>query len=672
MSKSKDKIKRKIENLRREIEEHNRLYYVEDRPIISDAEYDALMHELQELEAQHPELRSSESPTQKVGGAIRSDFKKVKHSTKMMSLDNAFDEDDLRAFEKRAIRAFGTDKIPWSYFAEHKMDGLAVEIVYKDGKLIQASTRGDGAVGEEITANVKTIKVIPKQLKRDLSVEVRGEVYLEKKDFQRLNQERAEDGEILFANPRNAAAGSLRQLDSKITASRPLKMFCYALGSSPVDKVKTQMELLEFLEELGLPTNKTRRHCKSIEEVVRFYIETAEGREKLPFEIDGIVVKINEFKFQEELGTTSKSPRWAIAYKFESPIAATILKEVDFQVGRTGVITPVAVLEPVHIGGVQVQSATLHNEDEIKRLGVRQGDKVEVTRAGDVIPKVLSVKEKKKDSKPIHFPKLCPSCQTELTRRPDMAAWYCPNWRACPAQIEGRLIHFVSKDALDIEGLGPQWINIFLKEKLIQKASDIFSLKKEEFLKLDRMGEKSASNMIAAIKKSRETTLPRALYALGIPHVGQSIAQKISRHLNKLEDVLNVKAEDLEAMEDIGEIVSQSIVEYAKKLKPEIEKLGQILHIQSVKKIQEGPWKDKSFVLTGTLSSMTRSEAKDKIEARAGQVLSSVSKKTDVVIVGEDPGSKYSKAQKLGITVWTEDQFLKELEVETVVISEKA
>jgi len=657
------KLLKRYRELRQEIERHNRLYYEKDQPEILDKEYDALMLELKGLEAEHPQLIEADSPTRVVGGSTRSDFKKIRHHVPMMSLDNAFSEEDLKDFETRALRNFGAKKIPWTYFVEHKMDGLALEVVYEKGELVRASTRGDGETGEDVTANVLTIKSLPKKLKHKLNLELRGEVFLEKADFESLNKTRQAQDESPFANPRNAAAGSLRQLDPSVTAKRALKIFLYGFGQKLDIVANSQMELMSFLDLHELPTNSNRLHSSSLNEVIEFYKDLTNKRTKLPFEIDGIVVKVNEFQFQEELGLTAKSPRWAIAFKFDSPIAYTTLEEVEFQVGRTGVITPVAVLTPVAIGGVKVSSASLHNEDEIKRLNVKIGDEVSLTRAGDVIPKVLSVRAHNKNSRPINFPKVCPSCDQKLIRPEEMAAWYCPNWEGCPAQIEGRLIHFVSKDTLNMDGLGPQWIHIFLEKKLIQKPSDLFSLKKSQLMELDRMGDKLATNILAAIENSKNTSLARAIYGLGIPHVGETLARKIAEHLNSLEDLITIDLGTLKQIEDIGEVVSLSILNFVKRLKTEIKALSKILEFKRTEgPALDGPFKGLSFVLTGTLTTLTREAAKEQIEAKAGKVLSSVNKSTNILVVGADAGSKLEKAKKLGIEIWNEKTFLNRLE----------
>lgn len=653
-------IERKINRLREDLARHNRLYYEQDQPEITDVAYDALVKELEALEAAYPELSSKDSPSQTVSGRARSDFKKITHNTKMLSLDNAFSTEDLASFEKRALRIAGADKPSWTYLVELKMDGLAVELVYKKGVLVEGSTRGDGQVGEDITENLKALKSIPNKLKKALDLEVRGEIFIELKDFQKLNEARAKNDEPPFANPRNAAAGSLRQLDVSVTASRPLKIYCYGQGQALDNPARSQNEVLQFYDKTGLPTNSRRKLCKNLKEVAAFYEKAKAAREKLPFEIDGTVVKINEFSFQEELGTTAKAPRWAIALKFESIVQRTVLKGVDFQVGRTGTITPVAILEPVQIGGVTVSSASLHNADEIERLGVKIGDEVEVTRAGDVIPKVLRV-HKKLGQKKIRFPSDCPSCSQKLQREKDMAAWRCLNWSDCPAQKEGRIRHFISKDAINIDGLGPQWISIFLEKNLIKEASDLFALRKEDLTPLDRMGDKSAQNIIDAIQSSRKTSLARGLYALGIPHVGQTLSAKLATHFSSLGELMKVSAETLEETDDIGAVVAESIVKFRSKLGAEVKKLDEILSFEKKKKATKGPWSKMSFVLTGSLQSMTRSEAKEKIESKGGGVLSAVSKKTSVVIVGDEAGSKKTKAEKLGLEIWDESQFLKQL-----------
>lgn len=662
-SKYPKRLEEKAKKLRETIAHHNRLYHELDQPEISDQEFDALMEELKQIESQYPELATSDSPTQQVGGSVRPEFSKVEHEFPMYSLDNAFNEEDVQSFESRALRSSGRSKAPWTYLAEHKMDGLAVELVFNDGKLEVASTRGDGSIGEDITENVLTIQSLPNRIKYKDRIHIRCEVFLEKKDFAQLNESRQEEGLALFANPRNAAAGSLRQLDSRITADRPLKFFCYGAGDPYSLPVKSQQELLDFFEDLKLPINPNRVHCNTIKECISFYKKTSQARDSMNFEIDGIVLKVNEFRFQDELGYTAKSPRWAIAYKFESPVATTKLINCGFHVGRTGVITPVATLDPVSIGGVTVRSATLHNEDEIQRLQIKIGDRVEVTRAGDVIPKVLGVKKKaqEKSRKQIRFPSSCPSCGSKLERDKDMAAWRCHNWGACPAQLEGRIVHFISKDALNIDGLGPQWINIFLQQGLIKTASDLFRLKEGDLLPLERMGGKLAKKIIQSIQRSKKTTLAKAIFALGIPHIGQTLAEKIAGQLNSLSGLLSISEEELVEIDDVGRIVAQSLIEYREQVQKEIQELDRILELKTQKKVTDGPWLGMTFVLTGSLESFTRSEATDKIKERGAKVSSSVSKKTDVVVYGADPGSKFDKAKELGIKLWAESEFKNQL-----------
>jgi DNA ligase (NAD+) len=659
-----DSVRKRMTALRAQIAKHNQLYYEKDQPAVSDAEYDLLMRELETLESEHPELLTSDSPSLRPGGKASSDFAKVRRSLPMLSLANAFQAEEVSAFHERVGKVLGSKA--WTYFVEYKLDGLAVEIVYEKGKLVQASTRGDGLIGEDITANVLSIRGLPKTLSKPLSLEVRGEIFIEKGDFIILNQSREKEGLSLFANPRNAAAGSLRQLDPQITATRPLKIFLYGMGRRLDCPAKSQSELIEFYRSLQLPVSPTQSHVQSLDEVLSFYQNAKEARPDMDFEIDGVVVKVNEYTYHQELEATSKYPRWAIAYKFENILGRSRLLGVDFQVGRTGVITPVADLEPVSIGGVVVRSATLHNEDEILRLQLQIGDQVEVTRAGDVIPKVLRVIEKapKRLAKEIRFPEHCPSCKSELVRDPGMAAWRCPNTLLCKRQIEGGIIHFISKDALNMDGLGPQWISVFLEKDLIQTPVDLFKLKEADLLPLDRMGEKLAANIIRAIQSARKTNLSRAVYALGIPMVGETLAKKISKHLSCLADLTTLDEADLLQIPDVGETVAKSILASKPKLKKLAPALDKILQYEESAAPISDVFKGMSFVLTGSLSKFSRDEAKEKIESLGGSIGSSVSKKTSVVIVGAEPGSKFEKAQKLKIAIWTEEDFLKKLKTE--------
>lgn len=658
-SDDKSTAKVRILELRQLLERYNREYYELDNPSITDAEYDNLVEELKMLERTHPTLDEPDSPTHKVSGKARSDFAKVQHSVTMLSLENAYGADDFMAFEQRALRAAGAKAPTWTYLAEFKMDGLAIELVYERGKLVKASTRGDGDVGEDITENARTIATLPKQLAKPLNLEVRGEVFIQLDDFRTLNEQRISKEEPAFANPRNAAAGSLRQLDPAITAERPLRIFCYGIGLALDCKVHSQVELLEFFQELSLPVNTSYQICKNAEEVLGFYEGAKRIRPKLKYEIDGVVAKINEFKFQEDLGTTAKHPRWAIAIKLDAPVGVTILKNIHVQVGRTGVITPVAELEPVVVGGVTVTSSTLHNEEEIERLGLRIGDRVEMVRSGDVIPKIVKVRTADRDqlkTKPFSMPEECPSCGTKLVKVEGVVGRFCLNHDRCPAQQLERLIHFASKDALNIEGLGPQWIKGLFEKGLVTCPSDFFKLKEADFFSLERMGEKLAAKLVASIQKSRTTNLGRAIFALGIPHVGETLSHKIADQLSKLSDLTTLTEEALLKIEDVGEVVAASIQTFAKQHRAEIRRLESLLTLEA-KAPRTGPWTGQIFVLTGTLSSMTRSEAEKRIEALGGKTSSSVTKTTSRVIVGEDAGSKLEKALKLKIPIWREEEF---------------
>lgn len=657
--------KQRADELRRLIDFHNRQYYEQDAPQISDSEYDNLVQELKEIEKKFPELDDPNSPTHKVGGRARSDFAKIEHSVPMISLDNAFSEEDVRALETRALRFLKSKgSADWSYTTEYKMDGLAVELVYTKGELSLASTRGDGIIGEDITLNVLALSSIPKRLKKPLSLEVRGEIFMELADFQKLNKEREADELPAFANPRNAAAGSLRQLDPRVTAKRPLKLFVYGLGL-PLDcKAKSQDELLKFLEAVGLPVNPNHARCPNLEKVLDFYRSAQQKRASLPYETDGVVVKINEFELQNKLGTTSHHPRWAIAYKFDAPIAVTTLENIEIQVGRTGVLTPVAVLTPVNVGGVTVTSSTLHNEDEMKRLDIRIGDTVELIRSGDVIPKILKVRTEERTDKTtseFKMPDRCPSCDSPVMIEEGLVGRRCPNIIGCPAQREGRLIHFASKDALNIEGVGPQWVAQFIEKGFVHSPSDFFSVTSEQLLTLERMGEKLAQKMVASIQSRKQTTLARTIYGLGIPHVGETLAQKLAAQVHSLDGLLSISREALLEIEDVGETVADSILQFREANKKEIQKLSNILTLERPKKKSSGVWTGKNFVLTGTLESMDRSQAKEKIEALGGSVQSSVTRTTSILIAGAEAGSKLTKAQKLGIEIWDEKRFLKSL-----------
>jgi len=654
-------LKTKIENLRKQIEDHNYSYYVLDAPRISDEEYDRLFSELVQLESQHPEFQSPLSPTQKVGGKPLEKFTKVKHSQPMLSLQNVYTPEEFAAFFKRWDDSLNRS---FEVFGEPKFDGLAVELVYEKGNLVVASTRGDGEVGENVTENVKTIRSVPLHLRGNYPelLEVRGEIILMKKDFDTLNRERAKRGEPLFANPRNAAAGSIRQLDPKIAAERQLDFFAHGASSNPNSKTKTHSDLLNLFREWGLKTPPLFKVLKSLEDVEKFFMKVDSQRDALPFEIDGIVLKLNSFRDQAELGFVARSPRWAVAYKFKAQEGITELLDVVFQVGRTGVITPVAVLKPVWIGGVEVKRAGLHNQDQIDALGLKIGDSVVVKRAGDVIPDVVSVIEKKRSGKEksIHFPKKCPSCDSKIVRNEGEAAHRCPSM-ACPARLSEGLKHFCSKRAMNIEGLGDKWIDLLLEHKMIRHFSSIYDLDKNTLMKLERQGDKSAQKLVDAIEKSKETTLDRFIFALGIPLVGERTAELLAIHFGTLTHFLKASDAELTQVEEIGPTVAGRIREFLNepRNRSEIDSLlkkGVQPEKENLAENNTGPLKGKTFVITGTLPSLSRDEASLLIRKSGGKVTNSVSKQTDYLVVGEEAGSKLAKAQTLGISLLDENQ----------------
>ncbi|MCX8117180.1 MAG: NAD-dependent DNA ligase LigA [Desulfobacterota bacterium] len=658
-------IKKRIEELREEIEYHNYRYYVLDQPEISDAQYDRLMRELEELEARYPELRSPNSPTQRVGAPPLESFKIVRHTLPMLSLANAFDEKEAREFDRRVKKFLGTtDEI--AYVAEPKLDGLAVELVYEQGALVIGSTRGDGINGEDITQNLRTIKTIPllliqKELPAPERLEVRGEVIMEIEKFRALNRKREERGEPPFANPRNAAAGSVRQLDPKVTRERPLEIYCYGIGEVRGFTFKTQYEILKTLPKWGLRTNPHIRHCRHIEEVIDYYHEMNERREKLPYEIDGIVIKVDRLDLQARLGEISRSPRWALAFKFAPKQETTKILDIIVQVGRTGVLTPVAVMEPVKVGGVEVSRATLHNQDEIDRLDVRIGDTVIVQRAGDVIPEVVQVIPSRRTGreKKFRMPMKCPACGADVVK--EEALYRCIGLD-CPAQLKGRIRHFASKRAMDIDGLGVKLIDQLVDRGLVKDVADLYYLQKEDLIALERMADKSAQNIIDAIERSKTKPLGKFLYALGIHHVGETTAEDLARHFPRLEDFFGLSEEELMEVEGIGPEVSASVVRFFrdKKNRESIERLRRAgIQLIEPQPRRKGKLAGKTFVFTGKLQSFGREEARNLVESLGGQTASSVSKKVDFVVIGEDPGSKADKARQLGIHTLTEEEFKK-------------
>ena len=645
-------IKKQIESLREKLRQYNYEYHVLDAPTVSDAEYDTLLKKLIALETQYPAFQDPHSPSQKVGGSPLPKFKKYKHRQMMMGLSNVYNDEEMREVFDRWVKVLGDD---FSMVVEPKFDGLSVELVYEQGKLSVAATRGDGQTGEDVTGNVQTIAAVPLQLRAPFPelLEVRGEILLTKADFEILNKERAEQGEALFANPRNAAAGSIRQLDPKVAARRNLTLFCYGMGS-PIPGIHSHSEFLNALGGWGLKTNPLRETVKTPEAIDKFYGKIEKQRESLPYEIDGIVIKANQFRHQEELGNIARRPRWAVAYKYPAQEANTVLNAVSFQVGRTGAITPVAELEPVSIGGVEVKRASLHNEDQIQQLDLRLGDTVVVKRAGDVIPKVESVVTslRPKNAKKIHFPKKCPSCGGEIIRPEGEAAYRCFN-ASCPAKLAESLAHFVSKRAMNIDGLGEKWISQFLENGLIEGFSDLYTLTIKQLQDLERQGQKSSENLIAAIEASKEVSLGRFIYALGIPMVGERTGELLADHFGSIENFLKAKKEDLIEVEEVGEKVAEAISDYT--VNPKNQKEVKLLLKRGVKpsstsSVTKDTLKGKTFVITGTLPSLSRDEAAELIRQSGGKVTSSVSKKTDYLVLGENPGSKLKKAETLDVT----------------------
>lgn len=652
-------IQLRIEKLKSQINEANYRYYVLDSPTLSDAEYDLLFKELLKLETKHPELRDPASPTQKVGGPPLEKFTKYRHREPMLSLQNIYSEEELVDFYDRWASVIGHN---FSVMGEPKFDGLAIELVYEEGILTVASTRGDGETGENVTENVKTIRSVPLKLRGDYPklLEVRGEIIIFKKDFEELNKERAKQDEPLFANPRNAAAGSIRQLDPKIAAQRHLDLFCHSLGKIEGANLKTQVELGELFSDWGLRTHALKKELRTQKEIQRFFVEVEGLRDSLPYEIDGIVLKVNELKNQRELGFVARSPRWAVAYKFKAQEGITVLKDVHFQVGRTGVITPVAVLEPVWVGGVEVKSATLHNEDQIKALGLKIHDTVVVKRAGDVIPNIQSVITEKRTGKEktIHFPKQCPSCKDPIITSEDEVAHRCINV-ACPARLAETLKHFASKRAMNIEGLGDKWIEILLEKQLIHHFSSLYDLTPELLQTLERQGERSAQKLVDAIQKTKNNALDRFIFGLGIRFVGERTAELLAIHFRTLDKFLNATEEELLNVEEVGEKVAKAILQFIsdKKNRNEINRLIEKgITPKPLKSYGGTTLQGKTFVITGTLPTLSRDEASDLIRTHGGKVTGSISKNTDYLVVGEEAGSKLTKARELGVKELSEAQ----------------
>ncbi|EOS9874549.1 NAD-dependent DNA ligase LigA [Vibrio parahaemolyticus] len=664
-----ESVHQRLEELKESLHYHAVRYYVEDNPEIPDAEYDRLMRELLEIEAQHPDLVTVDSPSQRVGGKPLSEFSQVTHEVPMLSLDNAFDDSELDSFHKRAQDRIGGESIK-QYCCEPKLDGLAVSLLYENGILVQAATRGDGTTGENITENVRTINAIPLKLRGDdwpARLEVRGEVFMPKAGFEKLNELARQKGEKVFVNPRNAAAGSLRQLDSRITASRPLSFYAYSVGVvQGADLAASHYERFLQIKSWGLPMCPETKRVDSLADVKTYYQDILQRRDALPYEIDGVVIKIDDIAVQERLGFVARAPRWAIAYKFPAQEEITTLNEVEFQVGRTGAITPVAKLEPVFVGGVTVSNATLHNADEIERLQVKIGDQVVIRRAGDVIPQVVSViKERRPETaRDIIFPTQCPVCGSHVERIEGEAVTRCTGGLVCQAQRKQALKHFVSRKALDVDGLGDKVIEQLVDREMVETPADLFKLSAGVLTVLERMGSKSAQNIVNALEKSKLTTLPRFLYSLGIREVGEATAANLAQHFKSLEAIQAATEEQLIAVQDIGVVVAKHITTFFEEEKNQAvvqDLLVQGIHWPEVSAPEQGaelPLEGKIVVLTGTLSQLGRTEAKEALQSLGAKVTGSVSKKTDILFAGENAGSKLTKAQELGIEIKTEQDLL--------------
>lgn len=661
-------IQQRIEALKEQLNRWSHEYYVEDKPTATDAEYDKAYHELVALEAEHPEFVTPDSPTQRVGGEVLDQFQKVTHTNPMLSLSNAFSKEDLEEFDAR-LRKLTNRAI--EYVCELKIDGLSIALTYQNGQLVLGATRGDGTTGEDVTGNVRTIKSVPLSLKEPWNIEVRGECYMPKKAFVALNQSREEEGLEVFANPRNAAAGSLRQLDPKIAAKRNLSVFLYSSPSVEELNVSTQEELLEKMAEIGFVTNPERLKCQTIDEVWN-YIETiASKRPDLPYEIDGMVIKVNDFTAQEEIGFTVKAPRWAIAYKFPAEEAQTVVRDIEWTVGRTGVVTPTAVMDPVQLAGTTVRRASLHNIDLIKERDIRLEDTVVIHKAGDIIPEVTRVILEKRPatSQPYEFPTTCPVCHAKLEHLEEEVAIRCLNPK-CSAQLTEGLSHFVSRNAMNMSGIGPRVIKQLFEEGLVLDVADLYQLTLDQLLALDKVQQKSAENILEAIEKSKENSLERLLTGLGIRHVGTKAAKELAQHFKTMTALKEASIEQLLEIDGLGDIIAYSVKTYFEQ--PSVQELIQELQDSGVNMTYLGVTKDdsaasghvlsgKTVVLTGTLEQLTRQDAKEKLESLGAKVTGSVSKKTDVVIAGHSAGSKLTKANDLGIEVWSEQQFLDSL-----------
>ena len=650
----------RAEQLRRQLREANHRYYVLDAPTLSDAEYDRLFRDLTQLEEAHPELRTADSPTQRVGAQPSEKFAKVQHRRPMMSLGNVMSDDELVEFDARVHRLLGDD--PVAYVFEPKLDGLAVTLTYENGRFVQGATRGDGQFGEDVTANLRTIKSVPLQLQAGAPsvLEARGEVFIPKADFARLNAEREAAGEPTFVNPRNSAAGSLRQLDPRETAKRPLSMFFYDVGETGELRFSSHWEKLTRLKDLGLRTNPENKLARSLDEVRAHYADLLRRRHEVPYEIDGTVVKVDSEDQRRRLGTVSRTPRWAVAYKFPAEEEATTVEDIQVSVGRTGALTPVAFLAPVHVGGVTVARATLHNEEEVRRKDVRKGDRIFLRRAGDVIPEIVRVIAEARPPEGLpefRMPTHCPACGAEVHR--EGAITRCTNL-SCPAQLHGRLRHFASRGAMDIEGLGDQTCSQLVERGLVKTPADLYALSREQWLDLERMGDKSVDNLLAALERSKKTSLRRFIYALGIRQVGEATARALALHFKSIDRLLDATLDELQGVRDVGPEVAQQIHDFTQTAENR-EAVRRLLAagIHPAPEVVEsrGPFAGKTVVLTGSLTALSREQAKAEIERRGGRVSGSVSRKTDLVVAGEDSGSKLKKAAELGVQVVDEAAF---------------
>lgn len=665
----KDQALAKIKKLQKTLNEYAYFYYVKDQPKVLDSEYDKLYQELVQLEAQYPESITPDSPTQRVGGVILDGFEKAVHEVPLYSLNDAFSKEELEAFDARVAKALGHHN--YSYECELKIDGLSISLRYENGRFVRGATRGDGSVGENITENLKTVRSIPMTLPEPISIEVRGECYMPKESFMKLNEAREQEGLETFANPRNAAAGSLRQLDTKVTAQRNLSTFLYTVAEFGPLEVATQEEALQALDHLGFKINPNRRICQTVDEIWEYITEYHEKRADLPYEIDGIVIKVNDLNLQDELGFTVKAPRWAIAYKFPPEEAETVIREIEWTVGRTGVVTPTAVMDPVVVAGTTVSRASLHNMDYIEAKDLRLNDHVIIYKAGDIIPEVdhAIVEKREAASTPYPKPTHCPVCGSELVHLEEEVALRCINPK-CSAQMKEGLSHFVSRQAMNIDGLGPKVIEQMYEKELVKDVADLYYLTQEQLLTLDKVKEKSANNLLNAIEASKANSAERLLFGLGIRHVGAKAAKILLEHYETIENLSQAKAEDILNLHTMGETIANSLTTYfandeVHELLAELKAAGVNLRYLGVTQAQlasvESPFKDKTIVLTGKLTTYTRDEAKAKIESLGGKVTGSVSKKTDLVIAGADAGSKLTKAQSLGIEVWSEEQMVEAL-----------